>query len=117
MAVLVSCFTSGFGGVYFEKLMKAKPNSLWLRNIEMSLVSVLIAIIAAGSKDLALIRKFGFFHGYRYVSSNTLHIAQLTVQRIMYINAYINYFLYVIYNVQPAGVRRHPSASLRWHPC
>ena len=64
MAVLVSCFTSGFGGVYFEKLMKAKPNSLWLRNIEMSLVSVLIAIIAAGSKDLALIRKFGFFHGY-----------------------------------------------------
>lgn len=63
-AVVVSCFTSGFAGVFFEKLMKAKPNVLWLRNIEMSLLSIFIALFASFGKDFARIQTQGFFYGY-----------------------------------------------------
>lgn len=63
-AVLVSCFTSGFAGVFFEKLMKAKPNILWLRNIEMSLLSIFLALFAAFSNDFSRIQTQGFFYGY-----------------------------------------------------
>lgn len=64
LAVLVSCFTSGFAGVYFEKIMKAKRNTIWLRNIEMSVLSIILALFTAFTKDFDLIRKYGFFHGY-----------------------------------------------------
>jgi UDP-galactose transporter len=63
-AIFISCFTSGFAGVYFEKIMKSKPNTLWLRNIEMSLLSVLFALITSFSNDYQQIKSLGFFYGY-----------------------------------------------------
>lgn len=64
IAVLISCFTSGFAGVFFEKIMKAKPNILWLRNIELSLLSIIIALFAAFGNDFTRIQSQGFFYGY-----------------------------------------------------
>ena len=34
IAVILSCFSSGFSGVYFEKLIKFSNQSLWVRNIQ-----------------------------------------------------------------------------------
>jgi len=34
-AVLMSAMTSGFAGVYFEKILKTGPTSVWLRNIQL----------------------------------------------------------------------------------
>jgi hypothetical protein len=34
-AVLLSTLTSGFAGVYFEKILKTGPTSVWIRNIQL----------------------------------------------------------------------------------
>ena len=35
MAVLSACCSSGFAGVYFEKILKGTKASIWMRNIQL----------------------------------------------------------------------------------
>ncbi|XP_054159360.1 UDP-N-acetylglucosamine transporter-like [Oppia nitens] len=64
LAVLASCFSSGFSGVYFEKLVKYTSQSLWIRNTQLALFSVITATIAMCVQDFDLIYINGFFQGY-----------------------------------------------------
>lgn len=45
MAVVAACFTSGLAGVYFEMVLKNTPGDLWVRNVQLSLFSLLPAIV------------------------------------------------------------------------
>ena len=38
-AVIVACFSSGFAGVYFEKLLKGSSTGVWVRNIQLGKMS------------------------------------------------------------------------------
>lgn len=41
LAVLAACFTSGLAGVYFEMVLKNSQTDLWVRNVQLSLFSLL----------------------------------------------------------------------------
>ncbi|KAF9246250.1 nucleotide-sugar transporter-domain-containing protein [Melanogaster broomeanus] len=43
-AVIAACFTSGLAGVYFEMVLKNSKADLWVRNVQLSLFSLLPAI-------------------------------------------------------------------------
>ena len=64
VAVLCAACTSGFSGVYFEKILKGAQTSLWLRNVQMGIPSVIVAFVTIYFKDAAAVSKQGFLGGY-----------------------------------------------------
>ncbi|KAI6239166.1 hypothetical protein M3Y99_00620800 [Aphelenchoides fujianensis] len=65
VAVLCTCVTAGFAGVYFEKMLKDETNtSLWIRNMQMYMCGVVSAGIGVIGKDSAHLWSKGFFFGY-----------------------------------------------------
>ena len=64
LSVVCACLTSGFAGVYFEKTLKASKSSIWMINVELSLLSTALAMFACLIEDTEEISRRGFFHGY-----------------------------------------------------
>lgn len=65
IAVLMASLTSGFAGVWFEKILKeSKTTTMWMRNIQMGVTSIFIAFLGVFLKDRELVAEKGFFHGY-----------------------------------------------------
>lgn len=62
-SVLISTLTSGFAAVYLEKMLKRKEG-FWARNIQLSAVSLMIALVGAFVKDAGQIAAKGFLFGY-----------------------------------------------------
>ncbi|KAI6649045.1 UDP-N-acetylglucosamine transporter isoform X1 [Oopsacas minuta] len=63
-AVIAACLTSGFSGVYFEKILKGSDVSLWLRNIQLGFFGFLFALAGTYTYDGRAVLETGFFHGY-----------------------------------------------------
>lgn len=64
VAVLSAACTSGFSGVYLEKVLKGSQTSLWLRNVQMGMTSCVIALMTVFAKDGKAIAEQGFLGGY-----------------------------------------------------
>lgn len=78
ICVCCAACTSGFSGVYFERILKGSPKvSLWVRNLQMGAPSVLVAFFSVFAKDHNAISERGFFHGY-----NKLVWAVICVQAV-----------------------------------
>ena len=45
LAVLIGCCTSGLAGVYFEMVLKNSQTDLWIRNVQLSLFSLIPAAL------------------------------------------------------------------------
>jgi UDP-sugar transporter A1/2/3 len=45
LSVVVACLTSGFAGVYFEKITKSSKSSIWVLNVQMSLLSCFMCMV------------------------------------------------------------------------
>ena len=45
LAVVAACFTSGLAGVYFEMVLKNSQCDIWIRNVQLSLFSLLPALL------------------------------------------------------------------------
>jgi len=63
-AVLGASLTSGFCGVYMEKLLKQRKVSLWMRNVQLALVGAPMGLLTAMWNDGDKIRSEGFFQGW-----------------------------------------------------
>ncbi|KAJ9615377.1 UDP-galactose transporter Gms1 [Cladophialophora chaetospira] len=75
IAVAIACVCSGFAGVYFEKVLKnGQSSSIWVRNIQLSVGCLAIALFGAFVWDGQAIREQGFFQGYNPVVVATICI-------------------------------------------
>ena len=65
LAVVAACLSSGFAGVYFEKVIQGQTTSLWLRNIQLALVAITLGLPSTFFQNWGAIRsRGGFFQGY-----------------------------------------------------
>lgn len=64
MAALGACVLSGFAGIYFEKILKGSDVSVWMRNVQLSLLSLPFGLITCLLNDGGQIVEHGFFRGY-----------------------------------------------------
>jgi solute carrier family 35 (UDP-sugar transporter), member A1/2/3 len=72
-AVSIACFSSALAGVYFEMVLKVPtvsessgkqaPASLWMRNIQLSFFSIVIAVLQGMTKP-ASESNVGYLHGF-----------------------------------------------------
>jgi UDP-sugar transporter A1/2/3 len=87
---------SGFAGVYFEKILKGSQTTLWVRNIQMGIPSIILALVGVMTsavnikktfivfaliivkcKDSEIVRSKGFFYGY-----NTVVVVVIVLQAV-----------------------------------
>ncbi|XP_028307991.1 UDP-galactose translocator-like isoform X1 [Gouania willdenowi] len=64
VAVVISCLSSGFAGVYFEKILKGSSASVWLLNVQLGVFGTTLGAAALWWNDGAAIAEHGFFFGY-----------------------------------------------------
>ncbi|CAH8575052.1 unnamed protein product [Schistosoma turkestanicum] len=64
LAILLASFTSGFAGVYLEKIFKGTSTSIWMRNLQLALFGVPIGLLGVFVNDAPKVKTLGFFHGY-----------------------------------------------------
>ncbi|KAK4474643.1 hypothetical protein MN116_001777 [Schistosoma mekongi] len=64
IAILFASITSGFAGVYLEKMFKETPTSIWMRNLQLALIGVPIGLFGVFIKDASTVKTSGFFYGY-----------------------------------------------------
>lgn len=65
ICILLACISSGFAGVYFEKVLKSsKDVSVWVRNVQLALIGIMVGLVAVCYTDAAAVWAGGFFQGY-----------------------------------------------------
>jgi len=65
LSVVIACLSSGLAGVYFEKILKKSKVTLWARNVQLSLSSIIFGFIfGCLLLDGNAIKEHGFFGGY-----------------------------------------------------
>ncbi|XP_013363626.1 PREDICTED: UDP-galactose translocator isoform X1 [Chinchilla lanigera] len=63
-AVVASCLSSGFAGVYFEKILKGSSGSVWLRNLQLGLFGTALGLVGLWWAEGSAVAHRGFFFGY-----------------------------------------------------
>ncbi|KAK2850922.1 hypothetical protein Q5P01_007198 [Channa striata] len=64
IAVVISCLSSGFAGVYFEKILKGSSASVWVRNVQLGIFGTALGLLGMWWNDGAAIAERGLLFGY-----------------------------------------------------
>ncbi|XP_065126349.2 UDP-galactose translocator [Paramisgurnus dabryanus] len=64
VSVVISCLSSGFAGVYFEKILKGSSASVWLRNIQLGIFGTALGLLGLWWNDGEAVAEKGFLFGY-----------------------------------------------------
>lgn len=63
-AALGACCLSGYAGILFEKIMKSSDISVWIRNVQLSFLSIPLGLFTTFVSDYSALKEHGFFFGY-----------------------------------------------------
>ncbi|CAH8603885.1 unnamed protein product [Dicrocoelium dendriticum] len=63
-AIVFATVSSGFAGVYFEKILKGTAPSIWMRNIQLAAFGIVVGLIGVYASDREAVLNNGFFQGY-----------------------------------------------------
>lgn len=65
-AIAIAVLCSGLSGVWFEKILKSTPSSIWIRNIQLAMISFCLACasIVLQPLDFQQVKQHGVFAGY-----------------------------------------------------
>ncbi|TKS80100.1 UDP-N-acetylglucosamine transporter [Collichthys lucidus] len=77
MAVLMACVSSGFAGVYFEKILKGTKQSVWVRNIQLGLFGFVFGLVGMLVYDGQRVKQFGIFQGYNTITCTVVVLQAL----------------------------------------
>ncbi|XP_035014218.2 UDP-galactose translocator isoform X2 [Hippoglossus stenolepis] len=64
IAVVISCLSSGFAGVYFEKILKGSSASVWVRNVQLGIFGMALGMLGLWWNDGPAVAERGFLFGY-----------------------------------------------------
>ncbi|GMR43913.1 hypothetical protein PMAYCL1PPCAC_14108, partial [Pristionchus mayeri] len=64
IAVSAACLTSGFSGVFMEKILKHGGIGVWMRNLQQAFFSIFVCLIMCWLKDGEAIARDGMLQGY-----------------------------------------------------
>ena len=68
-AVSGACLLSGLAGVWLERIVKSTDEvPIWVRNIQLGLVSLVIGLVSVGYFDGVKVAQSGFFQGYTWMT-------------------------------------------------
>ncbi|GJJ16002.1 hypothetical protein Clacol_010281 [Clathrus columnatus] len=73
LAVCAACFTSGLAGVYFEMVLKNSTTDLWIRNVQLSLFSLIPALLPAIWENNTDVGSSSFFSALITLPARLLH--------------------------------------------
>ena len=63
--VLISSLSSGFAGVWFERVIKGgKTKSIWCANVQLATFGIILGLLAGFKNDSDVIVNSGFFYGF-----------------------------------------------------
>ena len=69
-AVTGACLLSGLAGVWLERIVKSTRDvPIWVRNIQLGVISLIIGLASTHYLDGAAIARAGFFQGYTWVTA------------------------------------------------
>ncbi|XP_040026814.1 solute carrier family 35 member A3b isoform X2 [Gasterosteus aculeatus] len=77
MAVLMACVSSGFAGVYFEKILKETKQSVWVRNIQLGLFGLVFGLVGMLVYDGQKVSELGMFQGYNSITCTVVALQAL----------------------------------------
>ncbi|XP_074506820.1 solute carrier family 35 member A3b isoform X1 [Sebastes fasciatus] len=77
MAVLMACVSSGFAGVYFEKILKETKQSVWVRNIQLGMFGLVFGLVGMITYDGQRVRQSGMFQGYNTITCTVVALQAL----------------------------------------
>mmetsp|Transcript_51661 Transcript_51661/g.146302 ORF Transcript_51661/g.146302 Transcript_51661/m.146302 type:complete len:434 (+) Transcript_51661:3-1304(+) len=63
-AVFTACCTSGFAGVWIQKMLQQSTASIWMRNVQLALFGSAMSLMVAFANNAEAIERDGFFQGY-----------------------------------------------------
>lgn len=77
LAILAACILSGFAGIYFEKILKGSDISVFMRNIQLAIISLPASLASVFIKDSEKVFEKGFLVGFDWQVWGMIMISSL----------------------------------------